>query len=65
MKPFAQWVSEQAESIVDGSHIGPHTHHLPDVTKKVDDPRCPEGWTPEREAMYEQWMRRMEHDYEY
>ncbi len=67
MKPFADWVGSQAESIIDASHIGPHTHELPVVVTPLvtEDPMGQEGWTEARQNAYEHWMRRMEQDFEY
>lgn len=31
MKSFQDWVGSQADSIIDASHIGPHTHEPPVV----------------------------------
>ncbi len=66
MKPFAQWVGDMAESIIDESHIGPHTHALPEKPERVkainkyldEDGNIIPGLS--QDELYEHWMRRFD-----
>ncbi len=66
MKPFSQWMGDQAGTILDASHIGPHTGDVLPVVDGGTGERA-EGWTIARQNAYEHWMRRMdtEGDFEY
>ncbi len=59
MKPFAQWMGDQLESIVDESHIGPHTHQ----PTAVENPEGP-VW-PFEVTRYDEDMREKEETYKH